>query len=175
MPLRVDIDDVIKPRLLGRRLDVPWLKHRLHDFIRLGCDFVLHRIRHARSRSGAVNPLSWYSCHIHILQSLRPVIVFCTLSPALPASQNITTHKTNAVKTIHPNLLRCIYLAPWQAVLILTAYNQRASIIQFFVFLSFVFASNFVLRISNFSNTSIQYRISDIRFTRYENINPFWV
>lgn len=26
MPLRIDIDDVVEPRLLGRRLDVPWFK-----------------------------------------------------------------------------------------------------------------------------------------------------
>ena len=47
MPLRIDIDDVVEPRLLGRRLDVPWLKHGLDDFVRLGCNFIPYRIRDA--------------------------------------------------------------------------------------------------------------------------------
>jgi len=82
MPLRVDIDDVVKSCILGWRLEVSWLKQGLDDFVGFSCDLLLDCLRHARSRPRTINPLSWYSCHIHILQSLRPFTVFFALSPA---------------------------------------------------------------------------------------------
>ena len=83
MPLCIDTNDVIEPRFLRRRLYVLWLKNRLDDFVRFCCNFIPYRIRYAWSRTGTVYPLSWYFCHIHIFQSLRPLTVFCELTPII--------------------------------------------------------------------------------------------